>query len=114
MAIETSVLQRIRINVIHEPAIVPMTPRKRDICLNFGIPPREAPHVIAENLDVHLGAGRIILLSGPSGSGKSSVLRHLSDQLNKPLWVGRSAFPANRPLIDAVPPRPNRGMLFII
>lgn len=105
MAIETSPLQRIRINVIHEPAVVPMTPRKRDICLNFGIPPRESPHVIAENLDVHLGAGRIILLSGPSGSGKSSVLRHLSDQLDKPLWVGRSAFPANRPLIDAVAPR---------
>lgn len=97
--------KKIRINVIHEPALVSMTPRKQDICLSFGIPPREEPRAIVEDLDVSLGAGRIMAICGPSGSGKTSVLRRIAEQFPSALWVGRPCFPTDRPLIDAISPR---------
>ena len=93
------------INVIHEPAVVPMTPRKREICLTFGLPPRESPRALVENVELQVGPGRIVLLCGASGSGKSSILRRLAEQVESPIWVGRSALKSTLPLIDAIAPR---------
>lgn len=93
------------INVIHEPAVVPMTPRKREICLTFGLPPRETPRPLVENVELQVGPGRIVLLCGPSGSGKSSILRRLAEQVESPIRVGQSPFTSSRPLIDLIAPR---------
>ena len=57
------------LRIIREPAYVPMTPRKRQICWDFGISPREEPFVIVDHLPIRPACGSIILLTGPSGSG---------------------------------------------
>ena len=47
----------------------------------FGLPEREPPHVIAENLALDIRPGDVVLFVGPSGSGKSSLLRAAASQL---------------------------------
>lgn len=81
-----------------------MTPRKRDICWRFGIPARETPFVVVDDLSVTLGPGRIVFLAGPSGSGKSSVLNEIAEKVQRPIWVGRGRFPQDRPIVDAIAP----------
>jgi ABC-type lipoprotein export system ATPase subunit len=94
----------IDVRVIREPAYTPMTPRKRRICWDFGIPPREEPFIIADHLSVRLSPGAIILLLGPSGTGKSSVLRAIAERIEHPVWVGRARMPTARAVVDAVAP----------
>ena len=97
--------QRINLSVIREPGFAEMTPRKREVCWRFGIPPREAPFTIAPDLAVTLRPGSIILLSGPSGSGKSTLLNKIAQEASVPIWVGRGRFPANRAVVDAIDAR---------
>lgn len=67
----------------------------------FGLAAEEPPHTIAENLHLDVRPGDVVLFVGPSGSGKSSVMRevgrHLGaiDALNLPL--------PQLPLIEALP-----------
>ncbi len=95
----------INLRVIREPAFVPMTPRKREVCWNFGIPPREEPFVIGENLSIELRPGTIVMLTGPSGSGKTSLLQAAAEQAGQVIWVGRGRFPIGRAIVDSVAPR---------
>ncbi|MFQ5501970.1 MAG: hypothetical protein ACE5EQ_06665 [Phycisphaerae bacterium] len=95
---------RIPIGIIREPGIAPATPRKREVCKQFGIPVREPPFHIAEDCGISIEPGGILLLVGPSGSGKSSILSVLDGRLERPIRVGRSRFPADRPIVDAVAP----------
>jgi ABC-type lipoprotein export system ATPase subunit len=93
------------ITVIREPAVTVMTPRKREICWDFGIPPREAPFTVVEDQAVRLGAGQILLLCGPSGSGKSSLLAAIAERVRPVHWVSRGGFSRGQPIIDAIAPR---------
>lgn len=95
----------LKITIIREPACVPMTPRMREICWDFGIPPREPPATLVEDLPLRLRPGTLVLLTGPSGSGKSSVLSAIADRLGAVVWVGRGRFPAKGAIVDAVAPR---------
>ncbi len=97
--------ESLKISVIREPSFTPMTVRKRDICWDFGIPPRETPFTIVEDLDVEFCPGRIILLTGASGSGKSSILHRIAEQAGDAVWVGRGRFPTDRAIVDAIAPR---------
>lgn len=96
--------QVVNVTVIREPGVTPMTPRKREVCWDFGIPPREAPREIVSDLKVALSPGRIVLVTGPSGSGKSSVLRAIADEVGGSERVTAARFPRNRSVVDCVAP----------
>jgi uncharacterized protein len=94
------------------PMISPITiryavrPRRRSLATGqvadlFGLAGEEPPHVVAENVTLDVRPGDLVLFTGPSGSGKSSLLREVGRQL--------SALDANAldlpdaPLVDALP-----------
>ena len=67
----------------------------------FGLPEREPPHTVAENIVLDVRPGDVVLFTGPSGSGKSSLLREAAKQLR-----ATDAFALelpDAPLIDSLP-----------
>lgn len=94
----------VHVTVIREPGVTPMSPRKREVCWDFGIPPRESPEEIVSALKIPLEPGRIVLLTGPSGCGKTSVLRAIAEQVEQATWVSTARFPSNRSVVDGVAP----------
>ena len=95
-------IKALKIHVIREPAYTPMTPRKRRVCWDFGIPAREQPFVVGDNLTIKLQPGTIVLLSGPSGSGKSSILDAIAEQAEDVIWVGRGRFSSQKAIVDGI------------
>src|SRR5262245_12159269 len=67
----------------------------------FGLAECEPAHVVAENLALDVRPGDLVLFTGPSGSGKSSILRAAAAQLGA-ADATSLALP-NLPLIDALP-----------
>ncbi len=67
----------------------------------FGLAETEPAHVIADNVDLDIRPGDIVLFTGPSGSGKSSLLREAAKQLGA---ADVMAMPLpETPLIEALP-----------
>jgi ABC-type ATPase with predicted acetyltransferase domain len=67
----------------------------------FGLETKEGAHVVAENVALDVRPGDLVLFTGPSGSGKSSLLRAAAAQLGA---ADAMALPLpDRPLVDALP-----------
>ena len=67
----------------------------------FGLDEAEPPHAVAEGLALDVRPGDVVLFTGPSGSGKSSLMRAVGDQLGA---VDAFALDLpDRPLVDALP-----------
>lgn len=47
----------------------------------FGLPERELPHTVCDELQLDIRPGDVVLFVGPSGSGKSSLLHAVAAQL---------------------------------
>jgi uncharacterized protein len=67
----------------------------------FGLSGQEEPHTIADNLTLDVRPTDLVLFTGPSGSGKSSILREVAKQLNA--HDGMTSTLPDVPLIDAIP-----------
>ncbi len=78
--------------------------RTAQVHLRFGVPPGEQPVSIASGASIRLGPGRIVLLTGPSGSGKSSALSAIESQFAAACNVQRVGFSVDCGIIDEVAP----------
>ena len=85
--------------------VVRSSPRTVRLQRDFGVGEQPASVTIAKDAHIRLGPGRLILLSGPSSSGKSSALSALEAQLaGRCSNVASAAFTADEALIDQVAP----------
>jgi len=66
----------------------------------FGLADDEPPHIIAENVELDIRRGDLVLVTGPSGSGKSSLLREAALRFGA-VDVMSMALP-DVPLVDAL------------
>ncbi|HQR43166.1 MAG TPA: ATP-binding cassette domain-containing protein, partial [Gemmatales bacterium] len=72
----------------------------------FGVTLDAADHVVCEDLLLEVEPGQVVLFTGPSGSGKSSILRavsaHLQGAGHTVLDIHHLELP-EKPLVDALP-----------
>src|SRR4051812_18187527 len=81
-------------------------PRRRSLATAavadlFGLADAEPPHVVADRVTLDVRPGDVVLFVGPSGSGKSSLLRAAGQQLEA-VDAGSLKLP-DLPLADALP-----------
>lgn len=89
------------ISVAHQ--FLPKTPSLHASIVmdHFGVGFETGPHVIADHLELPVQPGDIVLFVGPSGSGKSSLMRAAADQLDDVLAIDTLRL-GNRILVDAI------------
>ncbi len=95
----------------------PPAPSERvtEIAVRYGLDPTPQPLTHADGLAIPLGPGTVILLTGPSGTGKSALLEAIQARCPAARRVDRIAFPTDRAVVDAVAPRaPLRKVLSIL
>ncbi|MDO8630179.1 MAG: hypothetical protein Q7R41_06770 [Phycisphaerales bacterium] len=78
------------------------SPRTADVGLRFGVSQTDTSRTIVESARIALGPGRIVLLRGPSGSGKSSALSVIESQFATACTVQRVDFPTDEAVIDRI------------
>lgn len=74
----------------------------------FGLPATEPEHVVADNIALDIHPGDLVLFTGPSGSGKSSLLRAAGNLLGA--IDAMSGELPEIPLIDSLPGNVNERL----
>lgn len=69
-----------------------MTVRVGRVMDHFGVTKEIGRHVVAEDVSIEVEEGEIIAFTGDSGSGKSSLMRRLAQQLEGVLWFDDITF----------------------
>ncbi|MGQ9650858.1 MAG: AAA family ATPase [Phycisphaerae bacterium] len=82
----------------------PPTPRLVEVCLRFGLSLAEAGRVIVSDLALDLRRGSVTLIVGPSGAGKTLLIREIARRAPMSQVVGDMDMPADVPVLDAVAP----------
>lgn len=78
----------------------------------FGVDFDAREHVVCDGLDVNISPGQLVLFTGSSGSGKSSMLRAVREQLSqhgKVVDIASLSLP-ELPLVDALPLEVKAGL----
>ena len=83
----------------------PFRPARRSLAVGrvadlFGLVGDEPPHVVAESVRLDVRPGDVVLFTGPSGSGKSSLMREAGKQLGALDIVGLDL--PDLPLVEAL------------
>ncbi len=69
-----------------------MTVRVGRVMDHFGVTKEIGRHVIAEDVSIDVEEGQVVAFTGDSGSGKSSLMRTLAQQLEGVLWFDDITF----------------------
>lgn len=95
----------------------PLLPKARSVGTSlvmkaFGVDFEASEHVVCDNLELDIAPGQIVLFTGSSGSGKSSMLRMVSEQLSQQATVLdiTSLTLPEKPLVDALPVEVKAGL----
>lgn len=80
------------------------SPRTAAVGMQFGIPLFGGPTTIVQPTRIPIGPGRIVLLVGPSGSGKSSSLAQIERHFAGGCTVQRVSFPGGVAIVDRIAP----------
>jgi len=94
----------VEIECVRRPTIPRATQRMGEVAHRFGLLLESSPLRVLDPVQLPVGRGRIVLLVGPSGSGKSSALATLARMLPGGLSVDRVEFPTGHSVVDSVCP----------
>ncbi len=78
------------------------TERTIRVATTFGLALDRVTRRLIERVSLCLSAGRIVLLHGPSGTGKTTVMKALAESLPHRIVVDVVNFPRDKAIIDAV------------
>lgn len=81
-----------------------LSAREADVCLRFGVLADSNEPAVAWPVPPRLSRGTITLVSGPSGSGKSSLLAAIERTIPESRCVRQLPFPQDVSVVDAVAP----------
>ncbi len=82
----------------------PASARLVEVGLRFGVPLAAPGREIARGLSLDLSSGTITLITGPSGSGKSSLLNAIRQKCPAARLVQDLPFPTDVAVLDAIAP----------
>lgn len=96
--------RRLTLNVGTEAVSAPVSARLIEVGLRFGVPLVVPGRQVVSDLEVDFCPGSIVLVTGPSGSGKSLILSELARQFATARLVQSTPFPVDVAVLEAVAP----------